>query len=114
MLHRSPYNAADVAKYGGMTRAQGLTLLNHDVASRVAAVNNLVTVPLSQNQFDALVDFTFNVGIGGFGKSTLLRKLDIGNFGDMPTQLLRWTNGGNQGLIDRRNAEIALFTNGTY
>ncbi len=50
------------------------------MASRVVAVNNLVTVSLSQNQFDALIDFTFNVGIGGFGKSTLLRELNTGNF----------------------------------
>ncbi len=71
-------------------------------------------VPLNQYQFDALGDFTFNVGIEAFGKSTLLKELNTGNFTDVPTQILRWTNGGNSILIGRRNGEIGLFTNGAY
>jgi len=114
LLHKSPYTAADAAKYGGMTKQDGMVLLKQDVKSRVSAVNRLVKVPLKQNQFDALVDFTFNVGEGAFGRSTLLRQINGGNMSGVSTQLLRWTNGGNKGLINRRNVEINLFVNGVY
>src|SRR5947199_9460312 len=64
-------------KYGdGLTNQQVTDLLSQDVQPAAAAVNNGVKVPLNQNQFDALVSFTFNVGTGAFTSSTLLKVLN--------------------------------------
>jgi lysozyme len=95
-----------------ITRRQASALLLKDVASAVAAVNRLVKVPLTQNQFDALVDFVFNAGAGNFAGSTLLRDLNAGNYAGAAAQFPRWVHAGNQilaGLVSRRNAEQALF-----
>jgi lysozyme len=67
---------------------------------------------LNQNQFDALVSFAFNVGDGAFRSSTLLRLLNQGQYDQVPAQLRRWNmDNGHvvQGLINRRNKEIALW-----
>jgi len=84
------------------------------------AVNDGVTnVQLTQQQFDALVDFTFNVGPGAFAKSKLLKDVNAGNCDHdtiLNDMLLYKTSGGQvlQGLIVRRNAEANLFSNGIY
>ena len=75
-------------------------------------VNDLVEVDLTQNQFDALVAWTFNLGPGALKESTLLRKLNEGDFGDIPHQIRRWNRAGGQvlnGLVRRREAEALLF-----
>ena len=95
-----------------ITQEQASALLLQDVASAVAAVNRLVTVPLTQNQFDALVDFTFNVGQGNLTSSTLLRELNAGNTAGAAAQFLVWVYAGGvqlPGLVKRRQAEAALF-----
>ena len=95
-----------------ITQEQASALLLQDVASAVAAVNRLVTVPLTQNQFDALVDFTFNVGQGNLASSTLLRELNAGNTAGAAAQFLVWVYAGGvqlPGLVKRRQAEAALF-----
>ena len=100
-------------KYGdGLTEQQVTDLLAQDVQPAAAAVNNNVKVDLNQNQFDALVSFTFNVGVGAFTSSTLLKVLNQGQYDEVPTQLLRWTRAGGQvvqGLVNRRNNEIKLW-----
>lgn len=76
------------------------------------AVNQLVTVPLNQNQFDALVSFTFNIGVGAFKGSTLLSLLNQGAYAGAAQQFLRWNHVGgigNAGLTKRRQAEQAMF-----
>ena len=78
-----------------MTRASAEILLSQDVASRVNAVNQMV--PLSQNQFDALVWFDFQSGEGNFAKSTLLKDLNNGKYGAVPADMIMWTNGGIRG-----------------
>jgi RHS repeat-associated protein len=70
LLHNSGYTKEDVAKYGKMTKAQALILLYEDLQPRVAAVNKLLKVPVTQFQFDAIVSFTYNVGIGSVTKQT--------------------------------------------
>jgi lysozyme len=78
-------------------------------------VGRLVTVPLSQHEFDALVSFTYNCGEGALAGSTLLRELNAGRQHNVPGQLLRWTKGGGRvlnGLVRRRKAEGALFLSG--
>jgi len=95
-----------------ITQQQASDLLMKDVSKAVAAVNRLVTVPLTQNQFDALVDFTYNLGEGNLASSTLLRDVNAGNFQDAAAQFLRWDKAGGvelPGLKRRRQAEATLF-----
>ena len=75
-------------------------------------VNSLVTVPLSQNQFDALCDFTYNLGQGNLSESTLLAKLNAGDYAGAQAEFPRWNQIAgqpSQGLTNRRNAEANLF-----
>jgi len=75
-------------------------------------ITEMVEVPLSQSQFDALVSWTFNLGPGNLERSTLLAKLNQGEYTDVPFEIKRWTRAGGvilPGLVKRRNAEAALF-----
>jgi lysozyme len=77
-------------------------------------VTRLVEVPLTQQQFDALVSWTFNLGAGNLAESTLLRKLNNYQYAEVPEQMMRWVRAGGQvldGLVKRRAAEAALFQN---
>jgi lysozyme len=96
----------------GFTEQQCWDLLDQDLDGAERAVNEAVTVPLNQNQFDALVSFTFNVGTGAFRGSTLLRLLNAGQYEEVPAQLRRWNKDNGhvvQGLVNRREKEIALW-----
>jgi len=86
------------------------------LASAARWVGNLVKVPLTQDQFDALVDFVFNLGAGRLATSTLLRDLTAGNYDAVPDQLELWDHGDLNGrevelaaLKARRAAEAALW-----
>lgn len=107
----------------GKQTPQGMTisdfdidkLLKEDMARFEEAVTKYVTVPLSQNQFDALVSFTFNVGAGALASSTLLKLLNQGKYDEVPAQFLRWNKGGGKvlaGLVRRRQSEAHLFVTG--
>jgi lysozyme len=88
------------------------TLLRADLAEAVACVNHAVQVVISQNQFDAMVDFCFNAGRGNFVQSTLLRKVNSGDFRGAAAQFALWVHAGGEvvsGLLRRRNTEAALF-----
>jgi lysozyme len=105
-------NGVAVPYANGLTEQQVTDLLGQDVQPAEKAVNDGVKVALDQNQFDALVSFTFNVGTGAFTSSTLLKLLNEGQYDQVPTQLLRWTKAGGkevQGLVNRRNNEIKLW-----
>lgn len=94
------------------TKAQCDTALAEDMAGFEKAVERLVKVPLSQNQFDALVSFAYNCGEGNLSKSTLLRKLNAGDYDGAADQFAAWNKGGGKvlkGLVRRRAAEAALF-----
>lgn len=87
-------------------------LLEKDLRHFEVAVSSAVKVPINQNQFDALVSFTFNVGVGAFGGSTLLRLLNRKHYISAAEQFLRWTRGGGKvlpGLVKRRKEEYELF-----
>ncbi|MGD0930684.1 MAG: lysozyme [Candidatus Korobacteraceae bacterium] len=106
------HTGSDVRPGLTITQEQAGALLQQDVAGAVAAVNRLVTVTLTQNQFDALVDFTFNEGQGNLASSTLLRELNAGNTAGAAAQFLVWVYAGGvqlPGLVKRRQAEAALF-----
>lgn len=98
-----------------ITEAQAAQLLNDDANTAEDAVNSLVKVPLTQSQFDALVSFVYNVGVGAFRRSTLLRLLNAGDYAGAAAQLPLWRNAGGrvvQGLVNRRAAEVAMFAGG--
>jgi len=88
--------------------------LIEDLEEFEQAVARLVKVPITQQQFDALVSFTFNLGAGNLAASTLLRKLNNYQYIEVPEQMMRWVKAGGQvldGLVRRRAAEAALFQN---
>lgn len=96
-----------------ITQDQAVQFLFEDVSSAVACVNKAVTVKLSQPQFDALVDFVFNLGSGNFRASTLLRDVNAGNFPAAVSQFDLWDHCGgvvNNGLLRRREAEAKEFS----
>jgi GH24 family phage-related lysozyme (muramidase) len=87
-------------------------LLLEDVAYAEHAVEHLVTVPLTQGQFDALVSFTYNEGAGRFRTSTLLKVMNAGYYPAVPAEFIKWVFGGGvklPGLVTRRSAEAAMF-----
>jgi GH24 family phage-related lysozyme (muramidase) len=91
---------------------QGSALLLEDAAYAEHAVERLVTVPLSQGQYDALVSFAYNEGAGRLQSSTLLRVLNAWNYGSVPAQLMEWVYGGGKnlpGLVTGREAEAEMF-----
>ena len=72
----------------------------------------LVKVPLNQNQFDALVSICYNIGMGNFSKSTLLKKINQGDFKGASLEFEKWNKSGGivlAGLVKRRLKEKALF-----
>ena len=75
-------------------------------------INNYVHVPLNQQQFDALCSWVYNLGPANLKKSTLLRKLNNGEYKETPNQIKRWNKAGGkvlEGLVRRREAEALLF-----
>lgn len=90
------------------TDAECAALLKEDVKDAEAAVKRLVTAPLTQAQFDALVSFTFNVGSGNLAKSTLLKKVNAFDCWGAGAEFTRWTTAGGRelpGLVKRRASE---------
>ncbi len=95
-----------------VTPEQAEALLKDDLATAENGVNRLVKADLSQNQFDALVSFCYNLGVTAFENSTLLRLLNRGDIDTAASQLSRWIYAGGKqqpGLIARRAAETTLF-----
>ncbi len=77
-----------------------------------AYINNNVTAALSQNQFDALVSWVYNLGPANLKASTMLKVLNSGDYEGVPAQIKRWNKAGGkvlEGLIRRREAEALLF-----
>jgi lysozyme len=96
----------------GVTEDEATNLLKADVTTAEQAVSRLVTVPLTPGQYDALVDFTYNLGAGSLKGSTLLRLLNASKYEDARTQLLKWVNAGGKsqpGLVTRRHAEFDIW-----
>lgn len=105
--------------YQGMTitEEEAIAFLRQDLKTAENAVNSNVTYGINQNQFDALVSFTFNVGTGNFTSSTLLKKLNAGDVNGAANEFDRWIYAGGQvleGLVRRRAAEKQMFLSGSW
>lgn len=100
-------------KFGkSITEEQAEDLLREDLKPVENAIRELVNVPLTQSQYDVLCSFIFNEGIGHFKASTLLEKLNRGDYDAIPTELEKWTWAGGKvclGLVNRRAAEAELW-----
>lgn len=95
-----------------ITLKEANIFLQNDLKIHEKNVEKLVKVPLSQNQFDALVSFEFNVGISNFQKSTLLKKLNKNDFIGASGEFEKWIYANHKpllGLAKRRKAEKELF-----
>lgn len=95
-----------------ITRAQGEKILARDVEKFATQIRPLIRVPLNDNQFSALVSFAYNVGVGGFRRSSVLRVVNRGRFDLVPQRLSLWVKAGGRvlpGLVRRRAAEGVLF-----
>jgi len=107
-------HTADVKEGDSIDQEAAEAFLIEDLEKFEQAVMRLVEVPLTQQQFDALVSWTFNLGAGNLAESTLLRKLNNYQYAEVPEQIMRWVRAGGQvldGLVRRRAAEAALFQN---
>ncbi len=107
-----------VKKGDTVTLDQAEQLLEEDLAGAGTAVERLVKVPLKDNQYAALVSFVFNLGAGSLGSSTLLKKLNAGNYDDVPAEMAKWVKATDPktkekrtlaGLVRRRAAEGELW-----
>ena len=97
----------------GITDERVMQLLASDVMKCEHAIDEKVSVPLEQNQFDVLVDWAFNVGTGALWSSTLVIRLNLGKYEEVPGLLLAWCRAGgkeNKGLLNRRKAEGKLWS----
>mgnify|MGYP006921471266 CR=1 FL=1 len=99
-----------------ITLEQGEKYLRDDIAKAEHIVNSTVSVPLKQNQFDALVSFTFNVGAGAWAISDTLKILNNGEYHRIPARMMMWvkvTKNGvkvvEEGLINRRLKEVRVW-----
>ena len=104
-------NGVKVKKGDTCTVEQAKKYMASDLKKFEAAVNK-VQVPLNQNQFDALVSLTYNIGTGAFADSTLLKKLNAGDYKGAAAQFDVWVKAGGkrmQGLVNRRAVERKLF-----
>ena len=111
------HTGKDVRPGMRITREQSRTLLMSDLQRFIARVEKTIKVPLNDYQFGALVSFCFNVGEGAFASSSLVKKLNAGNYKAVPSELLKWTKSKGkemEGLVNRRNAEIGLWNKDSF
>ncbi len=108
LLHRSPVDGTEKP----ITEAEAYTLCSKDVGWAETAINTYVKAPLSQNQFDALVSWTFNLGIGTLIKSTVLVLLNQQKYKEASDHMRLYNKSAGvviPGLITRRTKEYNLF-----
>ncbi|WP_208439167.1 lysozyme [Bartonella quintana] len=115
--HTSDAGKPSVRKGMKITEKQAAEFLCQDLQQFENAVEQAVTVPLTDEQFAALVSFCYNVGTTAFCNSMLLKKLNKGDYEAVPVELQKWTKAGGkrlQGLVNRRAAEAGLWAKGSY
>ena len=102
-------------KKGKITEAEATEYLKKDLETAASAVDTLVTVPISQEQKDALISLTYNIGSGAFKRSSLLEKINAEDFEGAADEFNRWVYDNGKkipGLVTRRKQESELFRSG--
>lgn len=117
LLHRGPVTAADRGEWGTKAQPKPRALvervLREDLAGRYEpALREAVKKPLKPHQFDALLSLCFNIGTGGFKQSTVVRRLNEGDFAGAADAILMWSKPAI--LMPRRRRERELFLNAKY
>ncbi|ENN93786.1 lysozyme [Bartonella bovis] len=115
--HTGKAGKPDVIEGMTITHKKAETILLTDLQKYEAAVERAVDVNLSDEQFGALVSFCYNVGINAFQYSTLLKRLNKGDYEAVPAELQKWTRAGGKrlkGLVHRRAAEAGLWATSAY
>lgn len=110
--HTSAAGPPKVTKGMKITKEQSREILANDLRHARKTVEEAVKVPLTDNQFAVLVSFVHNLGEGNFRKSTLLKKLNAGDYKSVPSELNKWVYAAgkrSQGLANRRHAEGVLW-----
>ncbi len=117
LVHLGPCDgrASEAPYENGITRSEASALPREDASVAEDAVRRLIEVPLNQNQFDALVSFTFNLGGGALEGSTLRARLNRGEYDAVPLELDKWVKAGGAvlpGLVRRRAREGEVWSHG--
>lgn len=102
----------DVQEGMTISEARANEMLAEELNEYESYINGLVTVELNQDQFDAMVSWVYNLGVGNLKASTLLKVLNAGDYDGVPAQMMRWNKAGGkvlEGLTKRRQAEADLF-----
>ena len=110
-------HTAGVAPGMTITESQAIEYFKADLKSFERSVNKYVFAPITQNMFDALVSFAFNLGAGTLKRSTLLKKLNQNDIAGAAEEFGRFIFAGGKmmrGLVRRRDAEKEIFLNGNY
>ncbi|WP_293316290.1 lysozyme [Phenylobacterium sp.] len=105
-------HTAGVSEGDVCTQEDADRMLAEDLEEFEGYVREAVDVPLEQNEFDALVAWTYNLGPGNLRSSTMLKKLNDSKFEEVPSEIRRWNKSGGEvldGLVRRREAEALLF-----
>lgn len=107
------YGFIDGVKEGDtITLLEAEERLERELVAYEQAVDSLITWPMTQNQFDALVSFTYNLGEGNLRKSTLRKKVNAGKHVEASLEFDKWVHAGGKkhnGLVRRRKAEADMF-----
>lgn len=106
------HTGKDVSPNETITEEEAEQLLVNDLVRFETGVSSLLQVAVTQNEFDALVCFSYNLGLGSLHSSTLLRKLNAGDIDGAAAEFVKWDRAGGvevAGLLRRRQAEAALF-----
>lgn len=110
--HTSAAGSPRVTAEMAVSKEAAETVLGRDIIQYEDGVRKLLKVEVTQGQFDALVDFAYNVGVHQLERSTLLKRINAGEFDRAPAEFMKWTKGGGRelpGLVRRRRAEVELW-----
>lgn len=113
LVHKGNCNGSEPDEFkSGISEQKARELLKSEAKTMGDTINSEVKVALNQNQFDALTSFIYNIGTGAFKQSTLLKKLNEGDYTAVPVEMKKWVKASGQtlpGLVRRRDAEAELF-----